>query len=110
MELKVLCKPSIVTGRSISEVKDKMISRYVYSVGTYATGWVNNTISHEDEEVILFNIVKKKGKIVRNRKGKYVKVSPNLVTGYYYRISINLLRAAKLKAVQGVRTFTICHI
>ena len=110
MQLKLKLNPIKVTGRTQTEVLNRIRDRHLFSVGGLGNALTPYPGDRKDH-VRVYSLEKRRKRVER-------KVIPTGVltevisrahwVGIYYDIPASLLEAAGLKVVQGRRTFEIC--
>lgn len=109
MQLKLKLTPRKVTARTQAEVVDRIRDRHLNSFGALGYALTPYPCDRKDH-VRVYSLEKRRKKVKRTvtKQGRYTEViSRGHWVGIYYDIPASLLEAARLKVVQGARTFEI---
>lgn len=110
MKLSINIGPHRFTGRTKSILVSNITTGKCFAVG-YKNGieysGYTNFMSRTEDSVRVFNLVKRRRKAVRNKKGKTIKSTPAYWEAYVYDFPIKLLEVLGLNVKQNTRNFTI---
>lgn len=107
MEIKIKITPKVVKGYKIPSVITQITNGLGFVIGGTSKITYKGYMDINDKFVRVFNIEKKNAVKQRDKNGKYITLSPAVVTAYVYDFPIDLLKVSGLSVIQKNRHFVL---
>ena len=105
MDKKINIKPKMIKSNNIPNVINEITNGLSVVVGKLSKVCFLGYTDDRCEFIRVFNIEKKNAVKQRDKNGKYVTLSPAVVTAYVYDFPIDLLENSGLSVIQRNRHF-----